>query len=520
MAFTRILGEVLALSPPVSRAEAWTCKALVHLCRTLRSRDFSAFLTLCHSAGLWLASSIDSSSSYRVLAPEGAHPVASRLGKWLSHACQRLYDLSLRLTASEASEEIVLLSDILVQAKTACFHRLFLSGDAKLLAESIICLTTICLAPPFAPLLSAHVLSNLHSILRDTRATPETFDILVAVTMPQTTKSEGEGSPTSILSLSNSVTVLDDWARALRNHSYHQLEASLWSSALGHIESLTPEVGSHYDPATHRSAYVAELERLRYDIVQRVEQAERRCYADDATIQFISTVETPKKGALVNGQWRWEDLVGCWVQKTPVCAAPMAGAKRRRSVVEDAPEHQGQKQPRRTGGGVADEAVTRHPTARETTSQARAGSVASSAGIAPVRRASSISRPRCSRPSSASTSAESSRLPTPTDDQENTSPRRPVEAKHASSRRKSNFTSILRDAQMNRVVLHADGSDDDEGVWLRGESHRLGARWPSVRQPDVSNDEMGPEDAASVLDDNPLTSDDALDLIAHQSSDW
>ena len=110
----------------------------------------------------------------------------------------------------------------------------------------------------------------------------------------------------------------------------------MWSSALCQIEGQTPEIGSHYDPASHHTELHSELERLRCEIARRVEDAERRCFNDRGELQVLST-QTPRKGTLANGEWRWEDMVGCWVQKTPVCAVHALPAKKRRSAMEDAP---------------------------------------------------------------------------------------------------------------------------------------------------------------------------------------
>ena len=516
-AFVNTLSEALSDSSPSALAAFWTCKAVVRLTRVLRSRDYTAFLYMCSSTGSFLSSHCEFASRYRGKSSnfeDGMDGVAERLGKWLSHACQRLHDASSSLDPSSL-QELAIISDILTSANACQLHRLRWSEDAEVFTNAIASLSVMCVAPPISAYLTPAALESCHSILRGVEPKPGLFEILVAVATPQTSEND---FPSMAKFMSSTIPVLQRWAHALRRHSYHLLESSMWSSALCQIEGQTPEIGSHYDPASHHNELHSELERLRCEIVRRVEDAERRCFNDRGELQVLST-QTPRKGTLSKGEWRWEDLVGCWVQKTPVCAAPASRAKRRRSVREDAPLTIKHAKRETTDPSVRNAVAMPRRRLSERAASVSSSATSSTATIAPRRP--SISHRRPSKPSSVQSSATSSRQPTPCD--ENAPPARSSRKNHSSSGRLSNFASILRDAQVNRIVLHSDRLDDEDGAWLR-DSGDVMKRYPAATQPSLSE---GEDDAGADLDvedhflaaEHP-SSDDVLDLFAYRSSEW
>ncbi|KIP08263.1 hypothetical protein PHLGIDRAFT_384620 [Phlebiopsis gigantea 11061_1 CR5-6] len=514
-AFVNTLSEAYSDSSTSALVDFWTCKAVVRLARVLRSRDYTAFLSMCLSAETFLSSHRELASRRGGKGPSCEHGfdgVAERLGKWLSHACQRLHDTSSSPDPSTL-QELAIISDILTRANACQFHRLHWSADADVLTNAIASLSVMCVASPTSAYLTLAALDSCHSILRGVEPKPGLFEILVAIATPQTPEND---APSTMKFLSFTIPVLQGWAHALRSHSYHLLESSLWSSALTHIEGSTPEIGSHYDPASHHNIFHTELERLRCELVRRVEDAERRCFNDRGELQVLST-RTPRKGTLADGEWRWEDLVGCWVQKTPVCGAPALRAKRRRSAREDPPLTT--KHARREIAGPSARNAVTMPRRRLSERAASVSSNTTSSTATIVPRRPSMFHRRSSRPSSAQSSATSSRLPTPCD--ENVLPARPARKKPSSSRRTSNFVSILRDAQVNRIVLHSDRLEDDDGAWLRASGDVM-KRYPAITQSDLSEDEA---DASLDADDHLLTaehpsSDDVLDLFAYRSSEW
>lgn len=531
--FVQVFCDALLQASSIPTARIWTCKATINLARTLRSRDYVSFLSLCSAAGQCLAS-LSQADSRRSGIPmevrnsDSLDEVACRLGKWLSHGCQRLHDLSSHPRDANGEEEIASLAEILVHASSYELARFPWSADAQVLPESLACLSTMLLAAPMTSLLTTTARLSVHSILRRLQGRLETYGILVDVALSHLSKNDGDCSAAPALLASSCIQSLSKWTRSLRDHSYHLLEASLWSSALSHIESLTPEMGSHYDPAVHHHAFLSGLERLRYEIVRRVEDAERRCFDENAKLG-TSDSQTPRKDKLSKDQWRWEDLVGCWVQKTPMVASPAAGTKRRRSALDDAPPAAKPKYGRQTMEALSDRTARRDVALEKRRPPTRAGSVASSSTSAPagrsrhagpsaVQRSRSPARPPSS--ASASASASSSRLSTPHDNQENACPSRSSTAAPAASRRKSNFASILRDAQVNRVVLHA-ASSDDEGAWLR-DSCSAASRPLPLAHPDEQDDEDETDlgTAHGVYSADHVSSDDALDLLAYASSEW
>ncbi|EKM54089.1 uncharacterized protein PHACADRAFT_196521 [Phanerochaete carnosa HHB-10118-sp] len=516
--FVQTLSEVICGFSADHGAQAWTCKATIHLARSLRSKNYSAFLSMCSSAGHFLALHAESSKNGGAI-PASLVSLASRLGKWLSHACQRLHDISTPPLDAKAIEEISIISDIIVCANASRLHHLSESQESRVFFDAIACLSAMSLAPPIAGLLPKAVSTSLHSILGAAPAKSETLGILIDVTMSQVSKPSEDGVFNAATLVRPTIAALERWASTLRAHAYHLLETSLWSSALVHVEHLTPETGSHYDPASHHSAFLAALERLRHEIVRRVDAAERRCFAHSGDgVRPSSGGQTPRKGTVPAGsQWRWEDMLGCWVQKTP---APAAGSKRRRSAA--GPAQIPAKHMRRTDRICPVQTAPRaagpdrhRPTAR-TPSDTSSTSTATAGRQGP----SHTSRPRYpDTATSASTSTVSSRLSTPQDEEENVFLARASDEKSLPARRLSNFMSILRDAQMNRVVLHADSSDD-EGAWLHSVHGPKTRHLPAIRP---EGDDEDDEDDTDIRDargaQDQLSSDDVLNLFAYRSSE-
>ena len=511
-----VLSEAISDAPPVLMAQFWTSRATINLARTLRSEDYAAFLSLCTSVGLFLSSHSELSSRRQGKSPEAVdalNDVATRLGKWLSHVCQRFYDLDRMDT--ENPEEILVIADILINANASGFHRSHWSADAEVLVNAIACLSAMCIASRTVAALSPASLESCHSILRKVKPKPDTFAILVAVATPQMSKFTEHHHLVSLnATISTAIPVFQRWARTLRDHSYHLLESSLWSSALNYIEGLTPEIGTHYNPESHHNTLVSELERLRYEMVKRVEDAERRCFNTSEKTDAFST-QTPRKASLSNDEWRWEDLVGCWVQKTPICTAQAIGTKRRRSAIEHAPV--AAKHPRQ-------EASTTRPAPRSETSEKRR----------PLSRANSVSSTTDStsatikipcQSTSQSHLSKYSLLPNTPEtthfskcDQENRFSSRSMIPKPMQSRRVSNFASILRDAFANRVVLHTDALEGVRLDNLRGASKRPFPAGHSSLSEDEDEADLGTS-LGGFSADHP-SSDDALDLFAYRSSEW
>ncbi|GJE95925.1 hypothetical protein PsYK624_121170 [Phanerochaete sordida] len=526
--FVQILSEVICGLSMGHGAQVWTAKPIIHLARSLRAKHYPAFLSMCASVGQFLTSHIDP-SNHNSNIPANIDSVASRSGKWLSHACQHLHEISSPPLDAGAIEEIGLISDILASANLSGFHRLSVSGEARVLPDAIVCLADMLLTPPMVDLLPKPAATNLHSILRTASVRPETFGILIDVTMPPVASPSADGALGPSLVVHSTVAALDRWASTLRAHAYHLREASFWASALLHVEHLTPEPGTHYDPAAHHTSLLASLARLRCAVVQRVDAAEARCFAHAGAAPADTNSQTPRRAPA--GAWRWEDMLGCWVQRTPAPAlAPAAGAgSKRRSLAGPAAREDARpaKRARRTdealreGRAGAPHAPERPGETRQLF--ARAHSVASSASTASAGRPDLSHAPRAPAASVVSSSVESSRLPTPQDDDDDpflTKPPAkpaPTAAAAAASRRLSNFASILRDAQRNRVVLHADSSDD-EGAWLRdADAHGPKTRHvPPVRLAERAEEDEG-WDARGALDQ--LSSDDVLDLFAYRSSE-
>ncbi|TFY60180.1 hypothetical protein EVJ58_g5308 [Rhodofomes roseus] len=119
--------------------------------------------------------------------------------------------------------------------------------------------------------------------------------------------------------------VLRRYARSLHAHRLYLLEASLWGNALRQIEDviLTSGLGGAYPFLLRRGAEAGEdLHALREELVGRVEGAEARCFSAGAETGAITNTGAPQASTstsqALSGEWVWEEMVGSWVQKSPV----------------------------------------------------------------------------------------------------------------------------------------------------------------------------------------------------------
>lgn len=289
--FCRILVDVLHV---VQSPEAWRCKAVHKLAKTIGGSDILSFMELvrgCTSIACELDHSDRRKIRARKLKQQDRTYVATRLWtrlhEWLRIACD------LCITANDSGESSIEHSDAIyavlelsLSAENVGIPQADLQGD-------IVCLATQWLSSPF--ILSVQSDSVVNRLVEITPRS-STYVTLIAQTFGR-------------LSLGLGQSKLQSFAVALRSHDLLRLEASLWSCALRHIEYPTPGcLGSG---------------EYRDRLIDLVDDAEHRSFGVDAPSPGSSRIlsSDPNVDACNNTtgglhrQWQWEAMLRCWVRR-------------------------------------------------------------------------------------------------------------------------------------------------------------------------------------------------------------
>ncbi|KAH9894948.1 hypothetical protein C8Q73DRAFT_730034 [Cubamyces lactineus] len=331
--FTHILVDILAEAIP-TRLHAWTSKALTRLARELRERDFcGSFVPLCSGLASVLAedrhNAKSKSKASKGLDDEFASLYAAsleRLAKWTSSMLDTLH------TSPGRQEDFRACVDFLVSVAPSSLH----IGDdvaaspRTCLADALVCLVALCLSSPHAMSLHQSDQVVLQNILRSARIKNASFDGLVSKIFPlphfvmfamPLADPEGDDTPTpppTPLDVhGNGLEELSALAAPLRVHGLLKCEAALWLAALQHIEELiaVPTVTQSMT-TPGRKLNQSQLYNLRLELMDRVEDAERRCFGGGLGDGMAGL--QPPGG---EGEWEWEEMVGTWVLKSPAPAA-------------------------------------------------------------------------------------------------------------------------------------------------------------------------------------------------------
>ncbi len=582
----RILTEVLENTPVLSRAAVWTCKSTVRLARQLRKHSFGAFIQLvtallCHVAS-FSANRKGKTSLGKARQDPWEDRMLSRLAKWIDMTFQHLH-ANTGATFTNASydvdtdtlDEFHMVVELLIQARCAGLHlNPHVNGEqelsARILSNAIICLSTTCLSSPLHASIPEYDKRELLALLHDSRPNGDTYNTLVALAFPGSSHSSDELSGIRMLppALYSAMSILHAHATFLRKKQCFLLEASLWSNALSCLETLCPEFNDHHRTADHgldlppntpksRNVYADELENLRVEIIGLVDTAERRCFGDEKA-SGVSFSCTPRKRQGVHGkegEWRWEEMIGCWILKTPA-TAPAQKVRKRQPQGED--EEQAFVKRKRIGQGqdganspslplslskrtnTGDQSRAWSITSTSTSSYTSARSSRMSHSRSPRRLPLSISSSLVTTPSPSTPSFQPYSSKGGECDFENENPgvSLPV-ARHKlkvidlltgkpplRSRRLSSFETLLSDALTNSTDLHPK-----DGSKMRGgrRNQRVSQVNPTQNLQQVIEiiDSDTDEQPGLAMDDSErgvpradqLSSDDVLDLFAYMSSE-
>ncbi|KAI0661124.1 hypothetical protein C8Q70DRAFT_911246 [Cubamyces menziesii] len=469
--FTHTLVDVLTETIP-TRLQAWTSKATTRLARELRERDFcGSFVPLCSGLASVLAEdrhkAKSKSKTSKGLDDEFAGLYAAgleRLAKWTGSMLDTLH------TSPGTQEGFRACVDFLVDVVPGGLH----IGDdvatspRTCLADALVCLAALCLSSPHATSLHQSDQAGLCDILRSAHIRNSTFDGLVSKIFPlprfvmfamPLADPEGDDTPTpppTPLDVhGNGLEELSAFAVPLRAHGLLKCEAALWLAALQHIEELiaVPTVTQSMTTPGRKLNH-SQLYNLRLELMDRVEDAERRCFGGGLGDGMAGL--QPPSG---EGEWEWEEMVGTWVLNSPAPAAAKRAAngchanKRRR--VEEAMS-------------AGPSRSSSHATVREALAAARPSqsarsrdSSASACRALPSRSGVTVKKRGASSSGSsqASSRAASSKENSEVEETRSTQPvTHTTKAKTATTlpRRISNFATILADSRTNVISLRAE----------------------------------------------------------------
>jgi len=477
ISFTRIVVDVLRNS---IMPDAWTCKAVTKFARLVRKSDFTSFVHI--AAGL--ADVIGNIEGGEHTKKRGwkAHEAANttsareRLDKWVITILHHLWT-NMDLTGPELLPpsamwpiELQAVVELLRQAQSSDLHLVHaksMTMESKL-PYSIVCVATCCLTS-FSSLSENTInVRYLVSLLSEITPITSTFDELVTLIL------DGEDPWSAHMDWQAGVMrKLQILADLLRSHSLLRLEASLWACALRCLER------NSYSESRFRP----DVEELKNRVIDAVDEAESRCFGSALVAPSVSKLSQRRKrldadeGA-VGEEWEWEEMVRCWIRRSPV-------VKRTRLDV---------KQPR----------VLRSTMIR----QRKHSSIFVSPPISTSSSTVSSRSPGGATKSQSSTDEESHDDGNENHRVSNVRPRPVV------TRRVSNFASILADAQMNRIILHSGRTSTrhkpSTGFYTSIPSHM------PIRQKNIAPE----EDLVPALYDafSTLPSDDSLDLFAYTLS--
>jgi hypothetical protein len=485
ISFIRILVDVLTNT---NMPDVWTCRAVTKLAREVRKTEFVSFVHIA----LGLADTIGKTEGgvkhsrkrkWKTHKPVTATGIRDRLNKWVITMSNHLWTHielveSAPLPPSAAcSIEVQAIVAFLLQAQSFDLH---LAGAQSAtmeseLADSIICLAVCCVASTSSLSDTTADVHHLVNLLWETIPISSTFDRLVALFLDGEEKRPFSKNWQAIV-----MQKLQTIATLLRSHSLLKLEASLWACVLRHLEQ-----GSFSESNSR-----ADVEVLKTQLINAVDDAEARCFGTPPVKPSPSELSQTRECFDADedsrvGEWEWEEMVGCWIKRSPV-------VKKLKLGVQHPPVY-----PTRA--------------LRSTTLRRRK--------LSPILVSATPSTSSSTIFSKQSERATTSDLYTnesdaQDDDDDETHRISIVGTRQVTTRCVSNFTSILANAQINRIVLHPNRKSAPQLPSVDRDT-LPGSHVPSL-QADISPDEV----FVPLLDDSfsMLPSDDSLDMFAYPRS--
>ncbi|KAH7920928.1 hypothetical protein BV22DRAFT_1020341 [Leucogyrophana mollusca] len=475
-AFSRAVLDALVGS---GAHAAWGCKAVRRFAHKLETCDFESFVPMVNGLADAIAAIERGQLKGKAKNTQTVDTSAlkQQLADWINILIDHMFDENGKTQDTTYTQYLDIDTSValLERCCAAKWHvmRIGPTGSDTGLSDVLTTLATCLFLTYRGTPEKIHLIENL---LKETRPNTTTFAKLVACMIPtQLGISPRESAERFMIQL-------QAYSSVLRHAGLRSLEASLWACALRHFETTidTNQVG---------------METYRQMLTEGVDDAERRCFGSDmpdgSPSQLTQSQLRSHRRQRPSGEWEWEEMVGCWIRKTP--------DHKRRKVDHESP--------------AFIRRLLRRGSARTPLIASRPASASSSSTTS--------SRPIFSRSPSLQTSDSFDEESDPSSDgydKENdpvlrspTLPRKPL-----SNRRTSNFSSLLADAQMNRIVLHPKQKPQSTIVQksvpiptrhlLPQHTPPRPSRPPRESIPDII--------CAPVV----LPSDDSLDLFAYATS--
>lgn len=419
--FSRAVIDTLAQS----NISLWACKAVARFSRSVEVADIDSFITL-------LDSLVETMYHH--------HPVRSGKGKekenldivairhrlhdWMN----RLFTVTASTSAALADESRHLDIDCIVMLLDRCrsygMHTLRLGTSPQSSQEELPDAITILATHLHVTHSLADYDSCLLHLLREVSPIPTTFTRLV--------EHMHRGSAQEFMAS------LRQFSSALQIHKLLQLDASLWACALRVFEN-TPKGTSK------------EIQKFKLLLIDGVDEAELRLFGagppDSSPAVRLPGQSKRSRGAhhrKPSGEWEWEEMVGCWIRKTPTNVKKKA--KIAHVVSHESP--------------VFIKRLLRRGTHRYVTQGSSRVTVPHKSTRSGMGSTASRACDCLSSPSSRGSENFAEDLNDHSwwgreTEKENLMPSSPIAERRPAVRpRHSNFSSILMDAQKNRVNLH------------------------------------------------------------------
>ncbi|KAG1742225.1 hypothetical protein EDB19DRAFT_1634143, partial [Suillus lakei] len=292
--FSRAVVDTLARSD----VPLWACKAVSRFSRSVEVTDIDSFVTL-------LDSLVDTIHDRHLVQPgkgkekENLDIVAirDRLHDWMN----RLFAISASTSAALSDESrrpdidsIIMLLD---RCRSYGMHTLRLGASPQPSQDELPDAITILATHLHVTYSLADYDSCLLNLLREVSPIPTTFTRLV--------EHMHRGSAQDFM------MSLQQSSSALQVHKLLQLDASLWACALRVFES-TPKGTSK------------EIQRIKLLLIDGVDEAEHRLFGaglpdSSPAVRLPGQSKRSCDGhhRKPSGEWEWEEMVGCWIRKTP-----------------------------------------------------------------------------------------------------------------------------------------------------------------------------------------------------------
>ncbi|KAG2128621.1 uncharacterized protein EDB93DRAFT_1095928, partial [Suillus bovinus] len=292
--FSRAVADTLSQQD----VSLWGCKAVARFSRGVEVTDIDSFITLMDS----LVETIHDycpARSGKGKEKETLDIAAIRycLRDWMNRLFAVTVSTSAELADESRHSDIDSIIMLLDRCRSYGMHTLRLGDSPQPSQDELPDAITILATHLHITYSLAGYDPCLLDLLREVSPIPTTFTRLV--------EHMHRGSAQDFM------TSLQQSSSTLQTHKLLQLDASLWACALRVFES-TPKGTSK------------EIQKFKLLLIDGVDEAERRLFgagpSDSSPAVRLPGQSKRSRGVhhrRPSGEWEWEEMVGCWIRKTP-----------------------------------------------------------------------------------------------------------------------------------------------------------------------------------------------------------